>query len=557
MRDTYSLGGGACWGWVRQVVRVRKRVSIDLLCAIDRYYGASLAGSVSGRDPHAQGGRRGAFAVLGLFLLAGCAVGPDFAVPPSPDDAGYSSEPMPASTASAPVAEGGSQRFVPGKDIPADWWALFHNRHVTDLVQRALTANPSLQASQAALRQARETVYATEGMLLPQIDGTGSVTRQQFSLANFGQSGPPILFNLFQASVNVAYSPDVFGGKRRQLESAQAQANYQRFQLEASYLTMTSNVVTAAIQEASLVGQIEATRDIIKAESEQLVVVRNQFNAGSAPRTDVLSQESQLVQTQATLPGLQKLLAQQRHLLMVLTGRFPNQGRGETLRLAALRLPARLPVSLPSQLVEQRPDVRAAQEQLHQASAQVGVAIANMLPQINLTADYGTTALTAAQMFTPNAAVWSIAGGVTQPIFHGGTLLHQERAAVAAYEQADAQYRNTVLLAFQNVADVLRALQDDARTLEIQERAVRVAAENNDLTRIQYRDGTITYLTLLNAQRAYEQARLNLVLAQAARLADTAALFQALGGGWWNRTDAILDDHPKPGYIDVITGSLH
>jgi len=491
-----------------------------------------------------------------VALLAGCAVGPDFTPPPKPEDAGYSAERLPSSTASAPVAAGAAQKFESGRDIPGDWWTLFHSRQLTTLVERALTANPSLQASQAALRQAKENVLATRGMLLPTADANASFTRQQFPLTQFGTANsPPLIFNLFQASANIAYAPDVFGGKRRQLESQQAQADYQRFQLEASYLTLTSNVVTAAVQEASLRGQIAATRDIIKAEEQQLVVVRNQFDAGSAPRTDVLSQESQLIQTQATLPTLQKQLVQQRHLLAVLTGRFPNQARGEAVTLEALRLPVRLPMSLPSRLVEQRPDVRAAEEQLHQASAQIGVAIANMLPQFNLTADYGTAALTAGTMFSPNTILWSGAASGTQPLFRGGTLYHQERAAVAAYEQAEAQYRNTVLQAFQNVADVLRALQDDARTLEIQERAVRVADENNNLTRIQYQDGTITYLTLLNAQRAYEQARLNLVQAQAARFADTAALFQALGGGWWNRDDVIVDARPQPGFFEVITGT--
>jgi NodT family efflux transporter outer membrane factor (OMF) lipoprotein len=461
-------------------------------------------------------------------------------------------------------AGGAAQSFAVGRDIPGDWWTLFHSRHLNDLVSRALAANPSLQAAQAALRQATENEYAQLGTLLPQFDANASATRQAISLAQFGPLGSslsltglsaPLIFNLFQVTANVAYSPDVFGGKRRQIESAKAQEDYQRFALEASYLTLTANVVTAAIQEASLRGQIEATQDIIKSETQQLTVVQNQFDAGSAPRTDVLAQQSELVQTQALLPALEKQLAQQRHLLTTLTGRFPNQGRGETESLSAIRLPARLPVSLPTKLVEQRPDVRSAQEQLHQASAQIGVAIANMLPQFNLTADYGTQALTPATMFTPQNAVWSIAAAGTQPIFHGGTLIHQERAAVAAYEQAEAQYRNTVLQAFQNVADVLRALQDDARALEMQDRAVRIASESLELSRVQYQDGTITYLTLLNAQRAYEQARLSFVQAQAARLADTAALFQALGGGWWNRTDVVADTKPKPNFWEIVTGA--
>jgi NodT family efflux transporter outer membrane factor (OMF) lipoprotein len=533
--------------------------------------GVSHAGTIAGwahrRISLSAGDRnRTLFVAVSTLLVASCAVGPDFSVPPRPEEAGYSLDRMPASTVSTPVAQGAAQRFEAGRDIPGDWWTLFHSHHLNGLVDRALAANPSLQASQAALRQARETLLATEGTLAPQIDANASAIRQQISTAQFGPLGPelakfgasgPFLFNLFQATANVSYSPDVFGGKRRQVESAEAQADYQRFELEASYLTLTANVVTAAIQEASLRGQIAATQDIISAENQQLVVVRNQFNAGSAPRTDVLSQQSQLIQTQSTLPTLEKQLAQQRHLLMALTGRFPNQGRGQTLSLAALHLPTRIPVSLPSQLVEQRPDVRAAEEQLHQASAQIGVAIANMLPQITLSAEYGSQSLTPAQLFAPQNIIWNAIASGTQPIFHGGTLLHQERAAVAAFEQADAEYRNTVLLAFQNVADALRALRDDARELEIQQQAVRVAAENNSLTQIQYRDGTITYLTLLNAQRSYELARLSLVQAQAARLADTAALFQALGGGWWNRTDVIPDDLPKAGILELITSSLH
>jgi len=481
---------------------------------------------------------------VSLLVLAGCAVGPDFHPPPPPEGAGYAAERQPETTASAPGAAGAAQTFVAGKDIPGQWWTLFRSRRLNAMIEEALAANPSLEAAQAALRQARENVLAQAGTLLPTVDANAQAQRQQFSPATFGQPGPAIIFNLFQTTVNVAYSPDVFGGKRRQVEATQAQADYQRFQLEATYLTLTSNVVTAAVQDASLRGQIVATLDIIKAESDQLEVMRGQFALGGIAKTDVLAQESQLVQTQATLPALQKQLAQQRHVLMALIGRFPNEDRGEAFSLATLRLPRRLPVSLPSQLVAQRPDVRAAEAQLHQASAQVGVAVANLLPQFTLSADYGSAAATVPGLFNPGNAIWTIGASATQPIFHGGTLIHQERAAVAAYEMAQAQYRNTVLLAFQNVADALHALRDDARTLRTQERAVRVASESFTLARGQFKAGTITYPTLLNAERAYEQARLGLVQAQAARLADTAALFQALGGGWWNRADAVADDRP-------------
>lgn len=498
--------------------------------------------------PHAAG------PVVSLLLLAACAVGPDFAVPPAPPVDGYTPDTPPAPTVSADVSGGAAQRFVVGRDIPGEWWKVFHSKEINALVVEALRANPNLQAAQAALWQAKETLYATGGKLLPNVDASGSFTREALSLAEFGQPGPSQTFNLYQASVNVSYSPDVFGGQRRQIESNAALAEYQRFELEATYLTLTSNVVTAAIQEASLRGQIEATQEIIKAETDQLGVVRSQFEAGAANRADVLTQESEVATTEATLPPLQKQLEQQHHVLLALIGHFPNERRREHVTLASLHLPTSLPVSLPSQLVEQRPDVRAAQAQLHSASALVGVAVANRLPQFPLTASYGSAALTASTLFTPATAVWSVAGGVTQPIFHGFSLLHQERAARAALDQADAQYRNTVLTAFQNVADALRAVQLDAATLKAQQRAVRAASDTFDLTRGQYRLGAVTYVILLNAERSYEQALLALVQAEAARYADTAALFAALGGGWWNRVDVIPDPYsPEPQIVQAAS----
>jgi NodT family efflux transporter outer membrane factor (OMF) lipoprotein len=489
-----------------------------------------------------------------LTALAACAVGPDFAPPPAPPVAGYTPDTPPATTASAAVQGGAAQKFAMGRDIPGDWWKVFHSREIGALIAEALRANPNLQAAQAALWQAKENLYAAGGKLLPSADAAASATRQAFSPAEFGQAGPSQIFNLYQASVTVSYTPDVFGGQRRQIEATAALAENQRFALEAAYLTLTANVVTAAVQEASLRGQIEATQEIIKAETDQLQVVRNQFEAGAATRADVLTQDSEVATTEATLPTLQKQLEQQHHVLLALIGHFPNERRREHLTLASFHLPTRLPVSLPAQLVEQRPDVRAAQSTLHQTSAQIGVAIANRLPQISLTASYGSAALTPASLFTPATAVWSLAGGVTQPIFHGFTLLHQERAARAAYEQADAQYRSTVLTAFQNVADALRALQYDAATLKAQQRAVQAASETFDLTRGQYRLGAITYIILLNAERTYQQALLALVQAQAARYADTAALYAALGGGWWNRADVLPDPFsPEPQIVQAAS----
>lgn len=484
-----------------------------------------------------------ATASMAMMLLAGCTVGPDFERPPAPDVSGYAPEPLEAQTVSASIAGGEVQRFVEGQDIPGQWWTLFRSPALNNLIEEAFKANPDLQAAQAALRQAQENLYAGEGAYYPTVTANGSATRQQSNPAQQGiKNGSTNIFTLYNASVGVSYVLDVFGGTRRQVESLAAQAENQRFQLEASYLTLTSNVVTAAVNEASLRGRIAATQDIIQAETEQLDVVRRQFELGGASKADVLAQESTLAQTQATLPPLQRQLAQQRNQLMALIGRFPSQDKGEIFELSDLQLPQELPVSLPSQLVEQRPDVRAAEAQLHQASAEVGVATANMLPQFTLSADAGTAALELGSLFGPGSALWSLAAAVSQPIFQGGTLLHRKRAAVAAFDQAAAQYRGTVLSAFQNVADALRALQSDAEALAAQVAAERSAADSLALSREQFRAGAITYLSLLNAEQTYQQARINLVQAQAARYADTAALFQALGGGWWNRTDVATSD---------------
>jgi len=513
---------------------------------------AASLGSVRARGHFA----RSAAAVATALALAACAVGPDYKPPPEPTGS-YTPEARPAATASSDVAAGASQHFDIGRDIPAEWWRVFHSQPIDSLVAEALLANPSLEAAQAALYQAKENLYAQQGKLWPQFDANGQAERQRFSPASFGGSGPPFIFNLFQTTVNVSYAPDIWGGTRRQIESNQAQADYQRFQLEATYLTLTANVVTAAIQEASLRAQISATQDIIKIESDQLDVVRHQFEVGAAAKADVLTQQSEVATTQATLPPLQKELEQQRHVLAALTGHFPSELRRDHITLESLHLPASLPLSLPSQLVEQRPDIRSAEEQLHEASAQIGVAIAAMLPNFTLTGDYGAVSPTPALLFTPASIIWTIAANGTQPIFHGGTLLHQERAAKAAYEMAEAQYRNTVLAAFQNVADALRAVQLDAATLRAQRNALRAASETLDLTRGQYRLGAINYITLLNAQRSYQQARLAVVQAQAARFADTAALFQALGGGWWNRADVLPNplspEREKPDPLPVPT----
>jgi NodT family efflux transporter outer membrane factor (OMF) lipoprotein len=469
--------------------------------------------------------------------LSGCMVGPDYHTPAPPATQTYTPAPLPDQTASAPGASGVPQQFAAGQDIPAQWWTLFHCDPLDALIREALANSPNVAAAQAALRQAAENYRAGVGSAFyPSVDAKLNATREKFNGDTFGEPGLTEELNLYNASVNVSYNLDVFGGARRQVESLRSQVDYQGFQLQAAYLALSANIVTAAVKEASLREQIEATERIAADEDSQLGVLRKQFELGGVSRTAVLAQETLLAQTRATLPPLRQSLDQTRHQLAVLAGKPPSDTGVPEFRLSMFTLPQTLPVSLPSSLVRQRPDILAADATLHQASAQVGVATANMYPQFTLSASYGPQALTPAGLLKYADMIWSIGAGVTQPIFHGGQLSAQKRAAEAAFDQANAQYRQTVLLAFQNVADALRALDHDATGLLAQTQAWHAASDSLDLTRGQFRVGGVSYLALLDAQRQYQQTVVNLAQAQAARYADTAALFQALGGGWWNDT---------------------
>jgi len=485
-------------------------------------------------------------AALSSLLIAGCAVGPNFKKPAPPDVRDYTGSP-PASTVAADNLPGGAaQRFAEGGDISADWWTLFRSKPLDDLIERSLANNPDLKAAQAALSVAWENVLAQRGVYYPSVAANFSASRQRQS----GQIAPTLnsnafLYNLFTPQVSVSYVPDVFGLNRRTVESLQAQEQAVRFQMIATYTTLTSNVVVTAIQESSLQLQIDATRELIDSNSGAVKILQYQFAKGYASRLDLAAQESQLAQVEATLPPLLKQVAQLRDLLAVLTGRFPNQEPGERFDLAALQLPEDLPVSLPSALVEQRPDVLQAEANLHDASAKIGIAVANRLPNIILTANAGSTAAAMNQLFTSGTGFWSVGAAATAPIFQGGTLLHQERAAKAAYTEAAEQYRSTVLTAFQNVADTLTALEQDAEALKSAAAAAAAAKVTLDLARRQWQDGYAGYLALLSAEQADQQSRIDLVQARANRFADTAALFQALGGGWWHRGDLATDQHGK------------
>jgi NodT family efflux transporter outer membrane factor (OMF) lipoprotein len=465
-------------------------------------------------------------------LLGGCVVGPDFKKPAPPVVQNYTETPL-GMVSTNPSA--GDQRFVSGQDISAEWWKLFHSPALNDLIDRSLKANPNLQAAQAALAVARENVLAQKGAYYPSVSAGFSASRQKTSsqISPTPNNGD-LYYNLFTPSVSVSYTPDVFGLNRRTVESLNTQVAQARFALIATRITLTANVAAAAIQEASLREQIAATREIIGINSNLLQIVRLQFTSGAATRLDVATQESQLAQASATLPPLLGQLAQQRDLLAALAGGFAGDGLAEKFEMSELQLPQELPLSLPSKLVEQRPDVRQAEENMHAASAQIGVAVANRLPNLTLTADAGTMALEAGQMFANGAGVWGLAGSVTQPIFQGGMLKHRERAARAAFDQAAAQYRSTVLTAFQNVADTLNALEQDHNSLLAAEASEAAAKKTLALTENQLATGTANWPAVLNAEQTLQQARLNLVQARASRLADTAALFVALGGGWWN-----------------------
>jgi NodT family efflux transporter outer membrane factor (OMF) lipoprotein len=479
----------------------------------------------------------GSLAITALLLTAGCVVGPNFKKPAAPNASGYTPAPISTTSSTNNVPGGEAQQLTHGRDIPGDWWTLFHSAPLNDLIERSLKANPDIKAAQAALLVARENMLAQRGAYYPSVTGGFSATRAK-SAADLSPvtDTNALNYSLFTPQVSVSYVPDVFGLNRRTVESLKAQEQQARYALAATHITLSSNVASGAIQEASLRGQIEATRELIAINTKTLQILREQYGKGYATELDVAAQEAELAQIAATLPPLLKQLAQQRDSLAVLAGGFPNQDLAEKFALSSLQLPQELPLSLPSQLVEQRPDVLQAEENLHAAGAQIGIARANRLPSFALTADAGSMAITLGKIF-PGGGFWDVGASVTQPIFDGGTLLHRERAARAAYTQAAEQYRSTVLTAFQNVADTLHALQQDADGLKSAAAAGDAAGVTLDLTKKQLDAGYANYLALLSAEQAYQQALINLVQAQSNRYSDTAALFQALGGGWWNRPD--------------------
>lgn len=479
-----------------------------------------------------------AVSLLLAATLAGCEVGPGFHAPKAPSVV-LTPTPLPAATQEA---GGTAQTYMSGADIAGDWWTLYHSPELNALITTALAHNPTLDAAQGTLLEAQETVREAEGVLLPTVSGSLQAERQQVSSAQLAgqgsQSGAAIApYSLYNASLSVSYALDIWGGARRDLESLSAQEEYQRYELEAAYLSLTANIVTEAVTEASLNAQITDTQGVIAAQQHELSILQTQVDLGGVSPANVLSQRATLAASQATLPPLQSQLAQARNQLAAYVGSFPGDFHEADFTLADLHLPADLPVSLPSSILAQRPDIAAAAAQLHEASANVGVADANMLPQVTLSASIGHESLTTGTLFTPQTLLWSLVGGLTQPIFEGGQLAAKRKIALAALRVSGAQYQNIVLTAFQNVANALQVLQYDAAALNAADIAAQAAAQSLSVTENQYRLGAQPFTAVLTAQTTYQNAAITEVKARATRLADTAALYQALGGGWWHRSD--------------------
>ncbi len=487
---------------------------------------------------------------VGLALSA-CAVGPDFHAPEAPHVAdashAYTPAPLPAMAASSASPTYVPQHFVDGKDVSATWWEAFQSPALNALVLSALQHSPTVVAAQASLREAEENYRAAYGStVLPSVSGNLQGGRTRYAVAQSTGIPAGTTGNLFQAGLDLSYTLDVFGGNRRELEGVRAAIDYQRFQVEATWLSLTSSVVATAIQEASLREQLKVTQDVVDNATQSLKVIDAQVRLGGLARGALLQQQTLIAQQQAQIPPLEKALAQTRHQLAVLAGRLPGEDGLPTFDIDSLTLPRELPLSLPSALVRQRPDVRASEAQLHQASAQIGVATAALYPQITLSGGIDRQSFKLDKLFNTGTTGWSLAAGLVQPIFNGGALQAKKRAAVAAYDAAQAQYQSTVLNAFLDVANTLRAIDTDANEVIATADAERLANDALKLVQRQYQLGAVSYLASLDAQRTYLSTRVALVQARAARYTDTAALFQSLGGGWWDAPEALASGESAP-----------
>jgi NodT family efflux transporter outer membrane factor (OMF) lipoprotein len=459
-------------------------------------------------------------ASLMAAAVSGCAVGPDFRPAPAPDVGGYTPERLVSPNPGPGGPRVAAQHFVTGAAVSARWWSAFKSRRLDDLIRLSVDHNPTLQGAEAAIRVAQFNAQAQRGISFPQLTANSAPSSQLFSNNLSSDPASQLKYGLYTNQLTVSFAPDIWGANLRAVESLDAVTEQQLFQLEAAYLALTTNVVTTAIQEASLRGQIAAVQSIVAIERNLLVILKRQFNFGQAAQVDVLAQDAALAQAEQLLPPLEKQLAQQRNLLTALAGQLPSNEVPQSFDLASFRLP------------DQRPDVRAAEANMHSASALVGVAIAARLPNITLSANGGSSAYRLAESFTPGVGFYTLVASATAPVFDGFTLYNKQKSAEAALDQAEAQYRATVITAFQNVADVLRALQSDARAVKAARRAEETAKASLDIVQQQVNLGQVNQLAVLNAQQTYLIAAVTRVQSEASRLTDTAALFMALGGGW-------------------------
>ena len=466
-----------------------------------------------------------------LLGLTGCAaVGPNFKAPNAPTQANYTAQSLPEqTTATANVAQGAAQKFVQQTQPDSAWWAHLGSKALSELIEQGLTASPTVASLQAKLLQAEKTYAAQSGSTeLPQLNAKLGAQRSGINSANFGQSGGEKNFNLYNAGLTATYNLDLFGENRRTLEALAAQTDYQRYQLQAARLTLAANIANAAITQALINAQIAATQSIIQNQDQQLNLLNARLKLGAAMRSDVLTLESQQAQTRTSLPPLKLKRAQTDHLLATLTGQMPSAAQIPEFQLDHLTLPAELPVVIPSQWVQARPDIQAAAALLHVATAQYGVAVANLYPQINLTTTLGSQGITPASLFNASSIIWSLIGGLTQPIFNGGLKAASE-AASANVSASAANYQQVVLDALRNVADTLQASTLDADTLRAQVAAEQSAQQSLTLVEQQLKLGAATALQLLTAQQQVTQSRLLTLSARAQRLADSVALYQAMG----------------------------
>jgi len=483
-------------------------------------------------------------AAAAAVALTACAVGPNFVRPAPPAADHYAPGSDPTTTAEA---AGEAQRFDRGARLSGDWWTLFGSEELDGLMKDAAAGNQTLQAALASLRSSQDNLRAGYGIFYPQLGLDAAASRQRVTLVRFGQTNSAAtIFNLFSLSGTISYALDVFGGQRRTVESLQAQADAQAYTAAAAYVTLTANVVDTVIARASYAELARATEDLVGDQREQVEITEAQAEAGTVPYASALALRSQLSSVEATIPPLEQRVSQADHLLATLAGRLPSEWKAPPVGLSDLKLPESLPVSIASDFVHQRPDILVAEARLHQASAEVGVATAALFPNITLNASLGGNNTTLNTLFSPQGIFWSVGAGLAAPLFQGGTLVQKRRAAIDAYDQAMSDYRQSVLVGFSQVADVLRALENDADALAAEERAMSSADEALRLVRANYDSGVSNYVQVLIAFAQYHQARIGYVQARAQRLQDTVALFVALGGGWWDSGRSLLTDAGAP-----------